>query len=63
MNNNRSTCNLLHFLPYISGNSAVLNIELNVDGGEFVETEFGTVAPDMDEIRILSKWSQKLMNS
>ena len=55
MNNNRSTCNLLHFLPYISGNSAVLNKELVVDGGMFVEDNFGTVATDMDEIRILSK--------
>ena len=43
------------FALCISGNSAVLNKELNVNGGEFVAADFGTVATDMDEIRILGE--------
>ena len=39
----------------ISGNSKNLNRELNVNGGVFVAADFGTVATDMDEIRILGE--------
>ena len=53
-NEDRNTKNNV-FALCISGNSAVLNRELAVDGGEFVAADFGTVGTAIDDIRILGE--------